>query len=88
MKKKPTYYKEVITILQELHDTYPTYSLGRHISTALGDYPDTWDLTDKEVLYAFEKYRATLSMDVPRETDANELERILKDGMNLTLDEE
>lgn len=87
-KTRSTYYRDTLVILAELKEAYPTYELGRHIETALGDYPDLWDLTDKEIHYAFSKYQATMSMDVPRETDEKELQRIIQDGMNLTLDEE
>jgi hypothetical protein len=84
MKKiKPNYYIEIIGILMELKKEYPNCNIGKHISTALDDYGDIWGLPDKEVLYAFTKYKATLEMDVHRETNDEELEQIIKDGMNL-----
>ena len=39
--------------------------MGRHLSTALDGYGDTWGLTDKEIAYALYKYRSQLEMDVP-----------------------
>lgn len=87
-KPKANTYNKIIEVLQELHKDYPTYSMGRHIATALEEYPDIWGLPDKEILYAFTKYRAQLELDVPHETDEKELEKILKDGMNLTSDYE
>lgn len=87
-KSKLDYYKQTIEILQELKAQYPSYSLGKHISTALDEYGDIWGLSDKEINFAFTKYKAQMQMDVPHETDEEELQRILKDGMNLSLDME
>jgi|TARA_R110002126_G_scaffold2898_2_gene15972 hypothetical protein len=56
--------------------------MGRHIATALDGYGDVWGLTDKEILFALEKYKSELELDVPH-TDENELDQIIKDGMNL-----
>jgi hypothetical protein len=79
---KPNYYYKVLALLQQLHKTYPTYNIGRHIATALDGYGDAWGLSDKEILFALEKYKAELDMDIPH-TDENEIEQIIKDGMNL-----
>ena len=56
--------------------------MGRHIATALDEYGDVWGLTDRELLYAFEKYKAELDMDVPH-TDESEIDQIIKEGMDL-----
>jgi hypothetical protein len=72
----------VIALLQQLHISYPEYNMGRHIATALDGYGDVWGLTDREILFALEKYKAELDMDVPH-TDESELDQIIKDGMNL-----
>lgn len=56
--------------------------MGRHLATALDEYGDIWGLTDKEILFALEKYKSQLELDVPH-TDENELDQIIKDGMNL-----
>jgi len=85
-KQKVDYFKKIIEILKELKAQYPSYTLGKHISTALDDYGDIWGLSDKEIHFAFTKYKAQMTMDVPHETDEKELQRILKDGMNLSLD--
>jgi len=81
-KKKTNEYKQILKALQELQDIYPSYGLGRHLCTALEDYGDLWGVSDKEILFAITKYRATLEMDVPRETE--DIEAIVKDGMNLS----
>ena len=88
MKKKENHFKNILIVLQELNTLYPSYGVGRHLSTALGDYGDLWGVSDKEILFAFTKYRAELEMDVPRETDEEELRKILEDGLNLTLSNE
>jgi len=43
--------------------------LGRHIATALDEYGDVWGLSDREILFALEKYKAELDMDVPHTDD-------------------
>jgi hypothetical protein len=83
-KNKPNLYNDIIEVLVELKTLYPSYSMGKHISTALDDYGDIWGLSDKEILYAFTKYKANMEMDVPHETNEEEIEEILKDGMNLS----
>lgn len=79
---KPNNYYKILALLQQLHVSYPSYNLGRHIATALDEYGDTWGLTDKELLFALEKYAAELNMDFPH-TDESEIDRIIKDGMDL-----
>ena len=80
--QKSNYYLRVLALLQQLHITYPTYNIGRHLATALDGYGDVWGLNDKEILFALEKYKAELDMDIPH-TDESEIEQIIKDGMNL-----
>ena len=79
---KPNDYYKIITILQQLKTAYPNYNMGRHIATALDEYGDVWGLSDKEVAFALEKYKAELDLDVPHTDDA-EIEKIIKDGMDL-----
>ena len=69
-------------MLENLHKAHPTYNIGRHISTALDGYDDIWGVTDKEFLFALEKYELELNMDVDH-IDQEEIEEIIKDGMNL-----
>jgi hypothetical protein len=79
---KPTAYEQILSVLVELKETFPSYNLGRHLDTALSDYKDIWGMTDKEMLYALSKYKSQLTMDVPH-PDESEIEKIVKDGMNL-----
>jgi len=80
MSKKPTPYKQAVTLLLELKKQYPNYSLGMHLSTALADYGDSWGITDKELLFALEKYRTELEMNVVSD---KEIDKIIKDAENL-----
>lgn len=85
MKKKDSTYSEILQVLVELKTKYPTYGIGKHLSTALEDYGDLWGVSDKEILYALEKYEATLEYtDVPRETSDEELKKIIEGGLNLS----
>jgi hypothetical protein len=80
-------YNKIIKALQSLHKTHPTYNMGRHIATALDGYPDVWGLTDREFLFAVNKYITELDMDHFHNED---IDVIIKDGLDLNhiLDEE
>lgn len=80
--RKASYYNQIIQLLQQLHVAYPSYNMGRHLSTALDEYGDIWGLTDKEILFALDKYKSQLELDIPH-TDDKEIDQIIKDGMNL-----
>ena len=79
---KPTAYEQILSVLIELKETFPSYNLGRHLDTALNEYKDIWGMTDKEMLYALSKYKSQLTMDVPH-PDESEIEKIVRDGMYL-----
>jgi hypothetical protein len=83
MKRKPNYHKQITTLLEELHKTYPTYSIGRHLSTALDGYGDVWGMTDKEFVFLLEKYKTRMELDIPHVEDSEELDKILREGMDL-----
>ena len=80
--RKASYYQQILQVLQALNTNYPEYNMGRHLATSLDEYGDIWGLSDKELLFALEKYKTQLDMDIPH-TDDNELDQIIKDGMNL-----
>jgi hypothetical protein len=88
MPKIKNNYIECIKVLTELKTLYPNQTLGQHISTATSDYKDVWGLTDKEFLFALEKYSASLEFDLPSETD---IQKIIAGATNeklFELDEE
>lgn len=78
-KKQPNYYKEIISALSDLKKDYPTYNMGRHLSTATSDYPDIWDLSDKELLYALTKYKAELDLN----TQPDDINKIIEGAMHI-----
>ena len=80
MSRQSNYYRKIIHVLESLHKAHPFYNMGQHISTAM-DGSDLWGVSDKEMLLALQKYEASLELD----TDHNEeeIEEIIKDGMNL-----
>ena len=78
--KKPTCYNKIIDVLKQLKKEHSTYTLGQHISTALDGY-DIWGMSDKEMLYAFEKYSAELEFDIPHED--KDINNIIYQGMHL-----
>ena len=82
MNRKLNHYSQAINTLQELHKLYPHYNMGRHLATALDEYGDVWGITDKELSFALDKYKSQIEMDFPH-TDENELDKIIKDGMDL-----
>lgn len=83
MSRKPNYYSQIITTLNELHKSFPTYNLGKHLSTALDGHGDVWGMSDKELLYVLNKYKAELELDGPYNSSDQEIEAIIKGGLNL-----
>ena len=82
MAKLPNYYRQIVQALTRLQKAHPTYNIGRHLSTALDGYSDLWGVEDKEFLFAIQKYEIELNIDGPH-IDDEEIEEIIKDGMNL-----
>lgn len=85
--RKREQYNEAILILQQLHKEYPSYNLGRHLSTALSEYTDLWGVTDVEIVHSLKRYQAELQIDsnVPHSIteEQSELDKILYDGEHL-----
>jgi hypothetical protein len=80
MGKQPNYYRQIIQTLGRLHKAHPYYNMGQHISTAV-DGSDLWGVPDKELFFSLQRYEASLEMDVNHNEE--EIEAIIKDGMNL-----
>jgi hypothetical protein len=81
--RKTSAYIQAIHILQDLHKLFPNYNMGRHLSTALDGYGDVWGMTDKELVFALEKYKTQLEMDNYSATEDEDLAKIIKDGIEL-----
>lgn len=82
MKKSD--YEKSVALLLDLRKKYPNQSLGRHIGMALSDYGDIQWVSDKEMKFALEKYMAELELDMTPLTTGKQLDKILKDGEDLT----
>lgn len=80
MGKKTTLYSQAVQILHDLKKEYPNNTLGQHIAIALGDYGDIWGLTDKEFLFALEKYKSEMELNIVSDV---EVDKIVRDAENL-----
>jgi hypothetical protein len=80
-------YEEILKALRGIHEQHPTQNLGRHLSLALSDYPDLFGLTDKEFLFAINKYSTELELDIVSDS---KIENISNEsyGYELSDDEE
>lgn len=83
MSRKINYYSQIIATLNELHKMFPTYNLGKHLSTALDGHGDVWGMSDKELLYVLNKYKTELELDGPHPSSDKEIEAIIREGLNL-----
>jgi len=79
------HYEKIISLFQELKKEHPSFSIARHIATAIADYGDIWGMTDKEFLFALTKYQAELNMDTDRIADDQYVSDIIKDAENLSI---
>lgn len=75
-------YPKILSVLKELKKQHPTYNIGRHISTAFDGYGDLWNISDKEFLFALEKYKTEQELDFPHEDD-EDINKIIEDGLHL-----
>jgi hypothetical protein len=80
MKVKKSEYTKILDALEELKLDYPGHTLGQHLSIALADYGDMWNITDREFLFAIEKYATELELNIVSDAD---VDRIVKEGSNL-----
>lgn len=79
---KTTTYKAILKKLEELNKEHPSYGFGRHISMAFAEYKDVWGLTDKEILFALNKYEAELALDNDQIASPEYMEQLMKDVEN------
>lgn len=80
MGKRSTIYSQILTLLAELHMSHPNRSIGQHLSTALGEHGDLWNVTNKEFIFALEKYQTELEFNVASDED---VDRVIKDAQDL-----
>jgi hypothetical protein len=77
------YYRTCLKVLTSLHKDFPKIPLGKHISTALDEHGDVFNLTDKDISQALKKYHSTLLSTAKFAQD--EEEELLKDEDNVSL---
>lgn len=78
MPKKDN-YKEITNLLLSLKRKHPSYGFGKHISLAFSEYGDIWGITDKEALFALEKYSTELDLDGDKIASPTYIEELMKD---------
>jgi len=85
--KKPTntYMQKIVKIINQLTANHPKISLGKHIDTAL-DGENIWSLSNEKFYSLLRNYQAKLDV-VELSDDDWEMDKILKDAMDLTADE-
>lgn len=81
MSRKPKEFSQIITLLNELHRSFPKYNIGKHLATAI-DGSDLWGISDKQLLAALQKYKDEQEIDTPYPND-REIDTIINDGLNL-----
>ncbi len=72
-------YKAIVDKLLELKKEHSTYNFGRHISLAFAEYGDIWGLSDKEALFALEKYEVEIDMDSDKIASPEYMDKLFKD---------
>lgn len=78
--KRTNYYTKAVHVLQELKKDFPNETLGQHLSTAFSEYPDLWSISDKEAVFALEKYQLEKDNQYAGETY---VQKIYNDGLNI-----
>lgn len=81
--KKKNYFKEFIDKLDELHIAYPKDNIGRHLSMAFADYSDLWTVSDRELVFALEKYQLELELDHNQIAPEEYVKKIQEDAEHL-----
>lgn len=79
-KNADGYFGEIIHLIQELKRKYPNYTIGQHISQALYEYSNLWGMTDKEFLFALQKYKIELESNIISDED---VDKIVSDAQDL-----
>lgn len=74
---------QALSILEELHKDYPSFTIARHVSTATADYGDIWGMSNKEFLFALEKYQTELSLDSTPIAEDGYIQALLEDSEHL-----
>jgi len=81
MAKKDN-FQLILEKLSELHKLHPSYSYGHIQSMAFADYTDTFGITDKESLFALDKYLCELELDGDPIASPDYMNKLYKDVEN------
>lgn len=79
-KQQKSAYEKILKTFHDLKKKHPSFRMGQHFSTALAEYGEVWGMTDKEFLFALEKYQMELEYDIAPDKD---LDTIIEEGKNL-----
>jgi len=82
MSSRKPKFRNILKTLEELHNLYPSYNLGKHLSTAL-DGHDMWGINDEDLFDALVEYKAKFEMGLKRSIDDNDIAKIIKDGLRI-----
>jgi len=77
--------QKIVKIINQLTVNHPKINLGKHIDTAL-DGEDIWSLSNEKFYSLLRNYQAKLDA-VELSNDDWEMDKILKDGMDLSLED-
>lgn len=75
-----TPFRQFIKLLEQLHKTYPANNIGKHLSMALSEYGDLWGVSDKELVFALEKYISQMETGYFPDAD---IDKIVEGGKHL-----
>lgn len=76
-----TYHSQIIDVLRQLKVKYPARGVAQHLSEALTDYPHYWGLSDKEFLFALDKYVIELEENNP--PPEKELQKLIDESSTI-----
>lgn len=76
-----TTHSQILETLRQLKAKYPNQGIGKHLSETLVEYPNYWGMSDKEFLYALEKYILELEENNP--PPEQELQKLIEDSSSL-----
>ncbi len=75
-------FQSITDKLLEINKKHPSYSFSNITSMAFAEYKDIWGLTNRECLFALEKYEAELELDSDNIASPEYLEKLYKDVEN------
>jgi hypothetical protein len=62
MKKKNSTYNKCLSLLDEIKNSHPSISLGKHLETIREQCGDLWGVSDRTLLQCIQQYQSTISL--------------------------